>query len=251
MKYDFTQYLDKDEEIKEIYNFEDYYVTTNGRVFSTKRGYIKERTPFLDSKGHYLLINLCKNNKKENKLVHRLVAEAFIENPNNLPEVNHKDKDKRNAKKDNLEWCSRKENLNDSYSTKSPVRNNTECDLFYNNEYIGHFQSIKKACRYAKKYYNASISSLSKYYQYENICLFKNNSNQDNKKKMIKTKNKKRYKKSNIRLYKNNYFLKDFKTANELSIYLLKNYNINISDTYIRCLYTNNKTYNDFLFKRD
>lgn len=57
----------------------------------------------------YLSVDLGYRNPR---LVHRLVAEAFLENPNNLPCVNHKDENKRNNCVDNLEWCSNKYNLN-------------------------------------------------------------------------------------------------------------------------------------------
>ena len=60
----------------------------------------------------YNYVNLSKNSKTCTKRVHRLVAEAFISNPNNLPEVNHKDEDKSNNNVENLEWCTREYNLN-------------------------------------------------------------------------------------------------------------------------------------------
>lgn len=60
----------------------------------------------------YIQLQLSKNGKKQPVLVHRLVAEAFIPNPNNLPCVNHKDENKHNNCADNLEWCTQKYNLN-------------------------------------------------------------------------------------------------------------------------------------------
>ena len=55
---------------------------------------------------------LCKNYKTVARTVHRLVANAFIPNPDNLPEVNHKDENKLNNHADNLEWCSSSYNKN-------------------------------------------------------------------------------------------------------------------------------------------
>lgn len=60
----------------------------------------------------YLCISLMKNNIKKQYKVHRLVAQAFLDNPDNLPEVNHKDENKLNNIPENLEWCDRKYNNN-------------------------------------------------------------------------------------------------------------------------------------------
>ena len=60
----------------------------------------------------YLIACLWKNNKQKKFVIHRLVANVFIDNPNNYKEVNHLDEDKTNNRVDNLEWCSHKYNMN-------------------------------------------------------------------------------------------------------------------------------------------
>ena len=77
----------------------------------------KIRKPHFDGRGLYLQVHLS-NGKSGKKiaLVHRLVAEAFIENPDNLPEVNHKDENKANNRVDNLEWCDH--TYNNNYGSK-------------------------------------------------------------------------------------------------------------------------------------
>lgn len=68
-------------------------------------------------KNGYLVVSLSKNNKQKIYSIHRLVAEAFVNNPENLPYVNHKDEDKTNNNISNLEWCDNTYNLN--YGTRN------------------------------------------------------------------------------------------------------------------------------------
>ena len=98
-------------EYKLIEGFEDYMVSSDGKVWSLKKGKKKELKPKTDSCG-YLQVCLCSNGRQVQKLVHRLVAEAFIPNPDNLPQVNHKDEDKLNNSVENLEWCTAEYNSN-------------------------------------------------------------------------------------------------------------------------------------------
>lgn len=86
-----------------IANYEgEYEVDTLGNVFSLKTNRILKATDF---GSQYLIVTLCKNGKRKSKKVHRLVAEAFIPNPDKLPQVNHKDENKHNNVVSNLEWC--------------------------------------------------------------------------------------------------------------------------------------------------
>lgn len=92
---------------KSIKGYEGLYQISNkGRVLSRGKKYCKI---FLTSK-NYCQVSLCKNSKQKSFRLHRLVAEAFVPNPNNLPQVNHIDGDKLNNNDWNLEWCDNKHN---------------------------------------------------------------------------------------------------------------------------------------------
>lgn len=102
---------------KVISGFPDYTVTDKGEVFSYKMGR-KLRALVKDGCG-YLRVGLSnsRQGKKAVKKVHRLVAEAFLPNPNNLEEVNHIDGNKANNTVSNLEWVSRQQNMQHSWDS--------------------------------------------------------------------------------------------------------------------------------------
>ena len=96
------------EEWKDIVGFEGLYkVSTLGRVKSLRKNKIMSFT----TRSGYSVLNLRKEGKRYSKQVHRLVADAFIENPQNKPIVNHKDTNRKNNNVNNLEWCTQKENV--------------------------------------------------------------------------------------------------------------------------------------------
>ena len=105
---------------KDIKGYEGLYQVTNfGNVWSLN--YYRSGKPKLlkpgKTKNGYLLVSLYKNRKRKSFKVHRLVAEHFIPNPDNLPEINHKDENKENNSVDNLEYCTHEDNIN--YGTRN------------------------------------------------------------------------------------------------------------------------------------
>jgi hypothetical protein len=94
------------EEWKQINNFPNYEVSTLGNVRNNKTG----RMLKLTCKGGYLFTGLSQNSIGKTCPVHRLVALAFIDNPENKPQVNHKDKNRSNNNVNNLEWSTASEN---------------------------------------------------------------------------------------------------------------------------------------------
>lgn len=107
---------------KDVVGFEGLYMVSNyGRVKNCRTGKIMK--PF-ERKG-YLRIGLTKNHKQIKYPVHRLVAMAFIPNPNNLPFVNHKDENKFNNCVDNLEWCTAQYNNTYGNRIEKYVKTNT------------------------------------------------------------------------------------------------------------------------------
>lgn len=105
---------------KDIDGYEEKYKVSNlGRVKSinyNSTGKEKILKPVKDKDG-YLFVILSKKGKCKRFSVHRLVAQTFIENPNNLPFINHKDENKTNNSVENLEWCDRR--YNNNYGTRN------------------------------------------------------------------------------------------------------------------------------------
>ena len=111
------------EEWRDIKGYEGIYQVSNeGRIKSLERylwngkAYFKSKTKILNprkDKDGYLFVTLCRNAEDhKNCKVHRLVAEAFIPNPYDYKEINHKNEDKTLNTVENLEWCDRSHNMN-------------------------------------------------------------------------------------------------------------------------------------------
>lgn len=95
---------------KDIKDYEGIYQVSNlGRVMRVTTGRVLK--PLKHIKGYYR-VDLSRNSVTSHQSIHRLVAQAFIPNPENKPQVNHIDEDKTNNSVDNLEWMTTKENNN-------------------------------------------------------------------------------------------------------------------------------------------
>ncbi len=138
-----------------------YEISSYGRVKSLKNSIILR--PKKEPTG-YLRCNLYLNKNVKTVSIHRLVAQAFIPNPDNLPEVNHKDEDKTNNKVDNLEWCDHKYNSN--YGTR---KERSAMTGFLNNhyKYIGLPQKIR--CKLWYEEHKEYIKDYNRLHKFERI----------------------------------------------------------------------------------
>ena len=112
-------------EWKQVENYPMYDVSSDGHVRTHQR---KLRNNSIlkpgISKAGYARVVLCNDGTKRNIPVHRIVAEAFIPNPENKPQVNHKDGNKLNNDVSNLEWCTASENVQHSFDVLGHERQN-------------------------------------------------------------------------------------------------------------------------------
>lgn len=135
------------EEWKDIKGYEGRYMVSNfGRVKSMK--YRHHNTVEIlkqdNNLGYKRVCLYTKNGKRKRIKVHRLVAEAFIPNPNNYLYINHKDENKNNNRVDNLEWCTQSYNIN--YGTRTERANAKKqkaiIQIDRQNKFINRYNSI-------------------------------------------------------------------------------------------------------------
>lgn len=144
---------------RDVVGYEDTHQVSNlgrvrvkERVINTSTGKRKYKSKLLSvqTSGGYKFVILVVNNNRKTAYIHRLIAEAFIPNPDNLPCVNHKDEDKNNNSVDNLEWCTVA--YNNTYGTRlervSKTRSKPIIQYSLDDKFIRIWDSTKEAAEF-------------------------------------------------------------------------------------------------------
>ena len=177
---------------KKIQDYEGLYEVSNlGRV----RDYKNKIKPMYKNNKGYLCLSLFYKGKTYHPTIHRLVAKAFIQNPNNYSQVNHKDCNKSNNTIDNLEWCNQRYNYDEGMKTFQYSKNenhfysklkNSDIPMIYNLYKLGFtrvtvsrifginpssLEAIEKGISYRELGYNFKELKLTKYKDLPNIKL--------------------------------------------------------------------------------
>lgn len=162
-------------QIKPIPGFPEYFASEDGDIYSMKSGKIKKLSPFKSQsgKGYYSIALTNEKGQLKKVLVHRVIAITFIPNPDNLPEVDHKDNDIWNVKSSNLRWVTRKFNLYRSYETMSPVRNFVKSDLYCDEVLVKECESVTEAAKYAHTNFGVPRMMIEKHREWKEFKIVK------------------------------------------------------------------------------
>jgi len=151
--------------ITPIKDFPDYYISNYGNVLSTKKNEVKYLKPN-NHKNGYKMIHLRKDGVRSAKYIHRLVGECYIANPQNKPQINHKDGNKANNHWENLEWVTNSENQKHAAENDLWINTSIKVSQFtLGDEFIKNFRSpiqameltgvddksIRKCCKNIRK----------------------------------------------------------------------------------------------------
>jgi hypothetical protein len=140
-----------EKQFKRSVSFPKYIISDTGTIINTRSGTIRKKT--VNHSGYHV-VGMFENGKRVYKLVHRLVAEAYLEN-DGYPQINHKNGIKTDNRVENLEWCSASHNVLHTYQVlgrkNSPTllkggENSKKC-IVTKGKCLGVFDSIAKAAK--------------------------------------------------------------------------------------------------------
>lgn len=140
--------------MKNIQGFDNYAVTKEGKIWSYKTNkWLSQH----DNGWGYMYVLFYNKGKKVNQKVHRIVAKAFLDNPEEKREVNHKDGNKQNNQSSNLEWVTRSENIKHKYK-HGPFK------ILDVNNYLVHIKAQEKELINFQEYIKKTGQSKSAWY---------------------------------------------------------------------------------------
>lgn len=161
---DYLQSFNKCQWKKKTILNNEYYISEYGDVYSVKNNIILHQ--FLDKNGYYYIS--FRSGKEEKKIkIHRIVAETYIENPENKPQVNHKNGIKTKNHKSNLEWATASENTQHSFDIGLQIpKYKTVYQYDLNNNFIAKYKSLKEAAKITNTNINGIIAVCKKNKRY-------------------------------------------------------------------------------------
>lgn len=156
--------------VKDIKDFEGRYtISSTGEVYSfaKSKGHHKGKVLKPLNGSYYLVVSLHKNGISKQYFIHKLVAEAFIPNPNNKPQVNHIDGNKLNNNLENLEWCTQSENQ--IHANKLGLWKSTEAHKYKASEQGKQMRklsmvSVRHIREFLIPHTTVTIDAIAKYY---------------------------------------------------------------------------------------
>lgn len=139
-----------------VEDFPNYEISNMGRIRNINTGYVLSP----GDNGHgYLQVTLCQNGEKKRVYIHRLVGIAFIPNPNNLPQINHRNENRADNRAENLEWISIKDNVN--YGTRAERFSLSRGKPVEQYDLAGNYLNTWTGTREAERQTGISQSSIS------------------------------------------------------------------------------------------
>lgn len=176
LKESLDYWLEWIEEYSPIPGFSNYTINEYGDIRKIKgRNAPTEMTPKKDKDGYYHLSLRDSNGDRHWLRVHRLVAMTYLDNPEELPVVNHKNGIKDDNNVNNLEWCDISYNTKHAFEVlgrSASITTNKNCKLFKNTDLIGEFDSIKDAVDYYRDVlYGQSPTVLRKNLKYKEYTI--------------------------------------------------------------------------------